>query len=867
MVIKRYSIYLSIILLLLTTNLYAQGSSVNIRSESQHSLRHRAARVRIDDDGNYYDGRKTVEEALQALATGDVISNATFDVVDTQYIEYTSGGDLTIRDSVTMTGFLTLNADPTNALHAATKEYVDTLSAGIEFDFFLNNTASDIGTYFEMKAEATGEAESSFTETITADATLIDVWATASGDPALTTLAEGAYELHFHADTTVGANVSTARIYFEFYKRSAGGAETLLTTSEESNVLTSNTVSLQVHANLITDEDILVTDRLVIKVYGNIDTSRPSDPDVTIYAEGLNATRFAISTTSTASDNRYFVKNGLSGGQIAYGGNATGDDLELHSTSHATKGTINLGDTAYVDEVNNRLGIGIAAPTDLLHLYATGADTTLKIESATDDAAINIHAPANEQSIIRFKSVDDNRYAIYRPIDSDDLRFYDYGTAANVVTFQYNSGNVGIGYTEPTSPLNVNGLVGIGTDTPLAGDGATNLLDIGGSTQVNAGVEPITTITADLDSIVALQLQNVNAGTSASMRFIAACDTGGYMAFTTPSDGNTGNFSGVTKGAGVFWFYSANGTGDNRDMVLTNLSAGNVTVAETDLKILGDAHQLRLSSVTTNLADSNSIAFEEGTSGAGILLQYDGAAPTAGSLKIQNLGDNAEIATFTREGNVGIGDTSPDTHLVVQDNDANTTPNFEVDQLSTGDASMMYSISGDSYAMGIDNSSSDRFKISYANSAGGAVLGTNDRLTISSSGAVDVVGSFSANSISSDTSIFASVGDITANDGAVSSSNEAVLCGGGAVTFAVDSNCVTLTGDVGANVITTITGGNSGQILTLIFVDNLVTLNDDNAHNIDSMDLTGNLNPAADTVLQLIFNGASWFQVSAPSVN
>jgi hypothetical protein len=29
----------------------------------------------------------------------------------------------------TMTGFLTLNADPTNALHASTKQYVDSLAA------------------------------------------------------------------------------------------------------------------------------------------------------------------------------------------------------------------------------------------------------------------------------------------------------------------------------------------------------------------------------------------------------------------------------------------------------------------------------------------------------------------------------------------------------------------------------------------------------------------------------------------------------------------------------------------------------------------------------------------------------------------
>jgi hypothetical protein len=46
----------------------------------------------------------------------------------------------------------------------------------------------------------------------------------------------------------------------------------------------------------------------------------------------------------TNLDTRYLVKAGLSGGQTAYGGTGAGDDLTLHSTSHATKGNINLKD-------------------------------------------------------------------------------------------------------------------------------------------------------------------------------------------------------------------------------------------------------------------------------------------------------------------------------------------------------------------------------------------------------------------------------------------------------------------------------------------------------------------------------------------
>ena len=49
------------------------------------------------------------------------------------------------------------------------------------------------------------------------------------------------------------------------------------------------------------------------------------------------------------------------------GGAGSGDDLTLQSSSHATKGSILFGNSAY-DEVNNRLGVGLVAP--LLDVHA-----------------------------------------------------------------------------------------------------------------------------------------------------------------------------------------------------------------------------------------------------------------------------------------------------------------------------------------------------------------------------------------------------------------------------------------------------------------------------------------------------------------
>jgi len=65
------------------------------------------------------------------------------------------------------------------------------------------------------------------------------------------------------------------------------------------------------------------------------------------------------------------LSTGVSGGQSVIGGTASGNNLTLSSTSHATKGKILFGTSAY-DEVNNRLGIGTTTP---LHGLDVKSDT------------------------------------------------------------------------------------------------------------------------------------------------------------------------------------------------------------------------------------------------------------------------------------------------------------------------------------------------------------------------------------------------------------------------------------------------------------------------------------------------------------
>jgi hypothetical protein len=87
-----------------------------------------------------------------------------------------------------------------------------------------------------------------------------------------------------------------------------------------------------------------------------------------------------------------------------------------------------------------------------------------------------------------------------------------------------------------------------------------------------------------------------------------------------------------------------------------------------------------------------------------------------------------------------------------------------------------------------------------------------------------------------------------------------------ATTLAIYSDLVVLTGDGGGNTLSTITGGVTGQKITLLFVDANVAITDTAAHTTDTVDLSAAFTSADDTILQLIYDGTSWYETSR-SVN
>ncbi|MFC1478276.1 hypothetical protein ACFL57_02325, partial [Candidatus Margulisiibacteriota bacterium] len=120
----------------------------------------------------------------------------------------------------------------------------------------------------------------------------------------------------------------------------------------------------------------------------------------------------------------------------------------------------------------------------------------------------------------------------------------------------------------------------------------------------------------------------------------------------------------------------------------------------------------------------------------GTLLEYDGVN---NKFNLQTVDGNVETPRLTvqlTDGRVGIGITSPARKFHVHEDDGSSDAAMvlRVATGGTGDAATTYSLQGSQeFTIGMDNSDSDKFKISSS-----GALGANDRLTIDTDGNVGI---------------------------------------------------------------------------------------------------------------------------------
>lgn len=401
---------------------------------------------------------------------------------------------------------------------------------------------------------------------------------------------------------------------------------------------------------------------------------------------------------------------------ITTGGTANGINISATGVGAGTLRGVNVGnitagagaetairtgtgwDYAAIFEAGN-VGIGTTTPGAKLHI---------------EDGVLLIKPISGDSTGIRIRERDDGNDAvkISGGASSGIVDIMDGGVATIKLlgsgNSYFNNGNIGIGTTTPGAKLEVYGSSVAATGFIYANDG-TNY----------AALDPTYGVILNRANAY---VNNRNIGGDLNLRVsnLAALDK---IGLTIQSDGDVQIMNG-NVGIGT----------TSPSVKLEVVSSGQVFNSVQDVGSGQSIFTLsRINHTTQNNVWNESITNTTGTNGS--LIIY----PTGATADIGFSGNtswlNQQLVIKGATGNVGIGTTSPMGKLHLYKNNADTVlGEFIIEQNGTGDSSIQYSITGlSNWITGIDNSDSDKFKISKSNA-----LGTSDMLTIDSSGNVGI---------------------------------------------------------------------------------------------------------------------------------
>ena len=371
---------------------------------------------------------------------------------------------------------------PTDKIDPVNKKYVDdSIPASISL-FFTKNGSDLGGVYLDMEVDPVTDAEASTLTAIPSNSTgtLMASYATLLADSVIGGIVElpiGVYSFHIHCEASSATKLS---MYAELYHRNAGGTETLLLTSEDSNLIPITKGSIGFHGSLITEKEWADDDRIVIKLYGKNNSA--ASRDLTIYVEGTTATRGelpairgssvgaalwtragTVLSPKTAGDD--ITTTGIFYADYAYGigldvlhsanigdhlivgndltvdgtiintdfttltDNSMADTLHRHSELSASDGT---PDAVVTCDADGNVGIGIADALADLHIVNSDAVVHLRFGNSTTGSGITDGL---------LLGMSDNNSYLWN-YEAGNLRFATNNTERVRID---SSGNVGIG--------------------------------------------------------------------------------------------------------------------------------------------------------------------------------------------------------------------------------------------------------------------------------------------------------------------------------------------------------------------------------------------------------------------------------------
>lgn len=367
----------------------------------------------------------------------------------------------------------TIQDTPTEHDHITNKEYVDGIATRSVIQLFLTKDSSDVTDYFDLDTSPDTSAQQDITTTISGSSTgTVASHVSKLNDAiiaALELIESGVYFCHMHPSSTANKNTFLS---CEFYLRNSGGTETLIGTTEEIELGTSEGEE-EMHLQITNDTAWTSTDRFVMKTLCRNANSSSKDITIRMKDDTFSRVEFPGFIAPTFVPDHTIASHSdttATGAELeTLTDNSMADTLHRHSELSASDGS---PDAALSVDTSGKVGIGTASPDGTVHAHTATAGVVAANTDADDlvvendaNGGIHILVPDASDANIMFGSPTDNTGALLSWNHTSNLFRIFTNKAGADITFEtgnsaeairiLDSGNVGIGITAPAAQLHV----------------------------------------------------------------------------------------------------------------------------------------------------------------------------------------------------------------------------------------------------------------------------------------------------------------------------------------------------------------------------------------------------------------------------
>jgi hypothetical protein len=253
--------------------------------------------------------------------------------------------------------------------------------------YYFTNVSSDLGGgRLEMIKGIPPGGGFGISNTSVSDGDILATFASVAGFPNSTVIPSGV--LSFSVDASQTGGTQESRLYAEFYSRTILGVDTLLATSDLSQVLTGSVETIRGFTKMKAVSGLLSTDRLVIVIKADV-SGAGTPPDITINIQGATRSNSRFPFDSVSSINGETGNITLDKTYVGLGNVDNTSDLNK-PISTATQTALNLKKDLNQDIVFEPDGnVGTYIPNSLT-LYVEPLQNSPDETVNTDNIQINL---------------------------------------------------------------------------------------------------------------------------------------------------------------------------------------------------------------------------------------------------------------------------------------------------------------------------------------------------------------------------------------------------------------------------------------------------------------------------------------------